>query len=149
MTRLSDIPVKVEFKQLKESNLAIAKSVLQNIKAALADWLKTGRPGAIDLKNVPRMAPETYDYLKQALGSGEATIMIEAMARVEIRETQYPGVWWVTHINDRGDTVTEIIEITEIPVILKPHAADVRAGLQRLESALAEPGSEGSSVALN
>jgi hypothetical protein len=47
-------------------------------------------------------------------------------------------VWWVTHVNDRGETATEIIEITEIPAILKPHAVDVRAGLRRLEEALVE-----------
>jgi hydrogenase-1 operon protein HyaF len=138
MTRLSDIPVKVEFNKTKESNLAIAKTVLQDIKAALREWLDTGRPGAIDLKNVPHMAREPYDYLKEVLGTGEATIVIDAMARVEIRETQYPGVWWVTHVNDRGETATEIIEITEMPAILKPHAVDVRAGLRRLEEALVE-----------
>jgi hydrogenase-1 operon protein HyaF len=149
MTRLSDIPVKVEFNKQKEGNHAIARKVLSEVKAALAEWLATGKAGAIDLKNVPRMGAETYQFLKDVLSTGEVTIVIEAKARVDIRETQYPGVWWVTHTNDRGDIVTEIIEITAIPAILKPHIAEVRHGLQRLEQVLSEPGSESASVSLN
>jgi hydrogenase-1 operon protein HyaF len=149
MTRLQDIPVRVELDTPKQSSHAVAKEILQEVRAALAEWLTTGKTAAIDLKNVPRMGPATYQYLKDALSSGEVTIVIEAQARVEIRETQYPGVWWVTHINGQGDIVTEIIEVTEIPVILKPHAVDVRSGLQRLEQALNEPGNEGSPVSLN
>lgn len=149
MTRLSDIPVKVEFNKQKEGKHVVARKVLSEIKVALAEWLATGKTGAIDLKNVPRMGTETYQYLKDVLATGEVTIMIEAKARIDIRETQYPGVWWVTHSNDRGDIVTEIIEITAIPAILKPHAVEVRHGLQRLEKVLSEPESESASVSLN
>lgn len=149
MTRLSDIPVRIESAKPQENHLAMARQVLLEVQAALVTWLNTGEEAAIDLRHQPRMGPATYQYLREALGSGEVTIVIEAKARIDIRETRYPGVWWVTHNNDRGDTVTEIIEITAIPAILKPHAAEIREGLHRLEQALAEPGSEGSSVPLN
>jgi hydrogenase-1 operon protein HyaF len=149
MTRLQDIPVRVELDAPKKTGHAIAREVLQKVRAALAEWLTTGKAEAIDLKNVPRMGPATYQYLKDALSSGEVTIVIKAEVRVEIRETQYPGVWWVTHINDQGDIVTEIIEVTEIPAILKPHILDVGDGLQRLEQVLRGLESEGSSVSVN
>ncbi len=138
MTRLSDIPVKIE-RNAPEAGHAIARAVLRDVRAALAAWLATGAPGAVDLKNVPRMRSEEYQYLRDVLATGEVSIAIEAQASVDIRETQYPGVWWVTHRNDQGETVTEIIEITDVPVILKPHAVEVRGGLQRLERVLAEP----------
>jgi hypothetical protein len=35
--------------------------------------------------------------------------------------------------------LTELIEITDLPDILKSHVIDMRAGLQRLRQALAEP----------
>ncbi len=65
--------------------------------------------------------------------------MVAAEVTVEIRETQYPGVWWLTHRNEQGGIVTELIEITEVPAILKSHVADMAAGLRRLEQALAPP----------
>ena len=68
---------------------------------------------------------------------GEVTAVIEADVRITVRETQYPGVWWLTHTSEQGGIVTELSEITLIPDILMPHAADLRAGLQRLDQALA------------
>ena len=65
-------------------------------------------------------------------------MVIEAEVRIEIHETQYPGVWWLTHFNEKGDVVTEIIEIAQVPSILKPHPAEVRAGMKRLEQLLSE-----------
>lgn len=87
------------------------------------------------------MDAATYQRLKDALSTGEVTATVAADLRVEISETQYPGVWWLTHRNERGDIVTELIEVTEVPAILKSHVADMRAGLQRLEQALALPSS--------
>jgi hypothetical protein len=56
-----------------------------------------------------------------------------------VAETQYPGVWWLRHLNDRDETATEIIEITEMPAILKPHRVEIRAGLHRLTERLELP----------
>lgn len=68
---------------------------------------------------------------------GEVTAVIAAEVRITVRETQYPGVWWLTHTHEQGGIVTEFIEITMIPDILRPHTADLCAGLKRLDQALA------------
>lgn len=142
MTRLSDISVHVESNNWQDTNLAIAKTILNEIMASIAQLLDTEKTSTIDLRAQPRMRPSTYQYLKDALSAGEVTSVVEADVRVEVRETQYPGVWWCTHRNEQGEIVTEIIEITEMPEILKPHTADIRAGLRRLKQALAaEPAS--------
>ena len=149
MTHLSDIPVRVDSDR-KESNLAIAKSVLNEISVLVVQLIDSGKPGAIDLRQQPRMRAETYQYLKDVLSSGEVTAVVNAAVKVEVRETQFPGVWWLTHYNEQGAIVTEIIEITEIPAILKPHVADMCAGLKRLEQTLAESAPpEEPSVTLN
>ncbi|MBK8534831.1 MAG: hypothetical protein IPL59_06730 [Candidatus Competibacteraceae bacterium] len=138
MPHLSDIPVCVDLNDNKESNLAIAKTVLNEIRALIAQLINSGKTGAIDLRQRPRMRAETYQYLKDALSSGEVTAVVDAAVKVEVRETQFPGVWWLTHYNEQGAIVTEIIEITEIPEILKPHIADMRAGLKRFDQILAD-----------
>lgn len=138
MTRLSDISVHIELNNRKDSNLAIAKKVLNEIMTAIMQLIDTGKTSVIDLRAQPRMRASTYQYLKDILSSGEVTAIVDADVKVEVRETQYPGVWWLTHHNEQGAIVTEIIEITEMPEILKPHTADMRAGLQRLTHTLTE-----------
>lgn len=139
MTRLGDIPVRVDGAASDHANLSIARAVLGDVAAALAQLAATGRPGAIDLRALPQMEPATYQYLKDALAGGEVTAVVDAQVRVEISETKYPGVWWLTHRNAHGAISTEIIEIAELPQILRPHVADIRAGLKRLEHWLAAP----------
>lgn len=139
MTRLSDIPVQAETGNLSAIDLGVVTAVLNQVRIALVEFLDSGIAAAIDLRAVPRMNAATYQHLKEALSTGEVTARVEAEATVEITETQYPGVWWLSHRNERGGIVTELIEITELPAILKSHTAEMRAGLQRLEQALAPP----------
>ncbi|WP_295403879.1 hydrogenase expression/formation C-terminal domain-containing protein [uncultured Thiocystis sp.] len=116
---------------------SIVDSVLKEIQTSLRRLIESGKPSVIDLRSLPRMRSATYRSLKEVLSTGEVTAVIEADVRITVRETQYPGVWWLTHAHEQGGIVTEFIEITLIPDILRPHAADLRAGLQRLDQALA------------
>ena len=52
------------------------------------------------------------------------------------QETRYPGIWWVTHRNEAGDTVAELIEVCTIPAILRAPAEDVADGAVLLRQAL-------------
>lgn len=136
MNRLSDISVCIERTASPSDNLSIATHVLREIKGLLSRFLDTGTTGAIDLRALPHMEPATYRYLRQALMTGEVTALVDADIKVEVSETQYPGVWWLTHRKGDDAIVTEIIEITLIPDILKTHVAEMRASLRRLERAL-------------
>jgi hydrogenase-1 operon protein HyaF len=109
---------------------------LNEIHSALLDLQANGQFHAIDLRQLPRMSPEVYQALQEALSQGEVSAVINSQVRVEVTETQYPGVWWLRHFNERDEITTEIIEITEMPAILKPHRVDIRAGLQKLASRL-------------
>lgn len=118
-------------------NLAIAKKILADVHAALSELAASGRAQAIDLKQAPRMDAKTYAFLREALAYGEVTAQIDAEIRVEVCETQYPGVWWTTYRNGKGEVMTEIIEIALMPKILQPSMDDIEAGLQRWACAAA------------
>lgn len=118
-------------------NLAIAKKILDDVRAALAELAASGRAQAVDLKQAPRMDEQTYAFLREALGYGEVTARVDAEMQVEVCETQYPGVWWTAYRNGKGEVMTEMIEITLMPKILQPSKDDIEAGLQRWASAAA------------
>ncbi|WP_295580219.1 hydrogenase expression/formation C-terminal domain-containing protein [uncultured Lamprocystis sp.] len=139
MTRLSDIPVQAEPGESQVVESPLVTAILNNIANTLAQFLTSKVATAIDLRAVPHMDAATYQSLKDALSVGEVSAKVETDVTIEIRETQYSGIWWVTHRNEQGSIVTELIEITDLPDILKSHVIDMRAGLQRLRQALAEP----------
>jgi hydrogenase-1 operon protein HyaF len=132
MSRLQDIPVRVEFDLPEEIEPDIVSRVLNEIQSALHDLHTNGRTNAIDLRQLPRMSPETYQALRGALAHGEVSAVVDAQLKVEVAETQYPGVWWLRYLNEREEIKTEIIEITEMPAILRPHRVEILAGLHKL-----------------
>ncbi|MHB1099254.1 MAG: hydrogenase expression/formation C-terminal domain-containing protein, partial [Burkholderiales bacterium] len=103
-------------------------ALLAEIAARLERLSAGGKGGAIDLRALP-FSPEEYDALRQHLGRGEVSVRIEAIGPSEIFETRYPGLWWVTHCNAEGDIISDLLEITNIPEIIKSHPHDIRAGL--------------------
>ena len=138
MTKLNDIPVRIEQSHPSRVDGATVTAVLTRLTAVLAEYVETGQPGVIDLRYLPRMHEATYQALKDALSVGEVSAVVDTESKVEIMETQYPGVWWITHRDERGGIMTELIEIVDIPSILKSHPTDIRAGLGRLQRTLAE-----------
>jgi hydrogenase-1 operon protein HyaF len=82
------------------------------------------------------MSPETYQALRSALSNGEVSAVVAAQLKVEVAETQYPGVWWLRYLNERDEIKTEIIEIAEMPAILRPHRVEILAGLHKLAERL-------------
>jgi hydrogenase-1 operon protein HyaF len=136
MSRLQDIPVRVEFDRSTSIKPDIVNRVLKEVQAALSDLQSSGRTHAIDLRQLPRMSPETYQRLRDELSQGEVSAVVDAQVKVEVSETQYAGVWWLRHLNERDEVATEIIEITEMPAILLPHRVEIRAGLQKLTECL-------------
>jgi hydrogenase-1 operon protein HyaF len=110
--------------------------VLKEVQAALSDWQASGQTHAIDVRQLPRMSPATYQALRDALSQGEVSAVVDAQVKVEVAETQYAGVWWVRHLNEREEVATEIIEITDMPAILRSHRVEINAGLQKLTERL-------------
>ncbi|TCT19190.1 hydrogenase expression/formation C-terminal domain-containing protein [Thiobaca trueperi] len=138
MTKLSDIPVRIDRPRGSRADVASVTAILTELSEMLANFVETGQPGVIDLRQRPRMRKATYQTLKDALATGEVSAVVDTESKVEVLETQYPGVWWVTHRDERGGILTELIEITAIPAILRSHSTEIQAGLRRLQRRLAE-----------
>lgn len=113
------------------SREGFSASLLAEIAALLEQLAGTGVGGAIDLRSLP-MDTEERAGLEMFLGQGEVDAKLSTAGSSEVRETKYPGVWWVRHHGVDGRITSELIEVTLVPEILKTHRDDLPGGLQRL-----------------
>ena len=111
--------------------------ILHEVAHALDRLLEDGEPTVIDLASLP-FGPGELEQLENLLGTGELTAELDALGRSRIRETVYPGVWWLEHRNTEGDIVGRYIEITHTPEILMSQDADITAGRARLVDRLVQ-----------
>jgi hydrogenase-1 operon protein HyaF len=118
--------------------------ILHEVVHAVDRLLDTDEPTVIDLASLP-FAPGELEKLEEYLGTGELKAELNALGRSQIRETIYPGVWWLEHRNTEGDVVGRYIEITRTPEILMSQEADITAGRARLGDRLNEHQEEASS----
>lgn len=128
--------------QQEQFNIQIGSELTQNvqpilheIRHALNELLVTGKNHVIDLRSIP-LAPGEEEQIFLKLGHGEVQVQLDALGRSEIYETQYKGVWLVTHFNSEDSIVGRFIEITLIPEILKSQQEEIQDSLEQLESEL-------------
>ena len=111
-------------------------TILHEIEAKLEALFLKGDASEIDLRGFPFLFGE-YDMLKDLLGQGEVNATVEALGTTRIRETRLPGVWWISHENEKQEVVGETLEITRHPALLTTHTDDVQDGLNDLRTNLA------------
>ncbi len=110
--------------------------LLHEIRHALQALVDHGKTGIIDLRSIP-LAPGEEAKLIDWLGRGELVAELDALGPSEIYETQYSGVWLVTHFNTDNNTIGRFIEVTLIPEILKAQQQDMQDSLAQLDEDLA------------
>ena len=111
------------------------KPLLHEIKHALDNLIETGKTTIIDLRSIP-LAPGEEQTIIDTLGHGEVHARLDALGPSEIYETQFAGVWLVTHYNEADSIVSRFIEVTELPDVLKSQREDIFHALIELESKL-------------
>lgn len=140
MSGLSGIEVKVESgKGLEPELRGNALPLLHEIRHALARLIKEDEPTVIDVQSLP-MGPGDLRRLLDVLGEGEVTAELDALGKSIIRESRYPGVWIIEHLNGSGGIASRFIEISWVPWLLHAQAEDVQHGLTELADALAPAG---------
>ena len=107
------------------------KPLLHEIKHALGNLIENGETSIIDLRSIP-LAPGEEDKILNTLGKGEVQAQLDSLGLSEINETQYAGVWVVTHYNDEDSIISRFIEITSMPEILSSQTEDIRAAYSSL-----------------
>jgi len=111
--------------------------LLHEVRHALDKLLKSDESSIIDLRSVP-LAPGEEDKILEVLGQGEVHAQLDALGPSDIMETQYAGVWLVTHYNDDNEIISRFIEITSMPEILRSQTEDIVAAHDHLASTLEE-----------
>ena len=109
--------------------------ILNEVMHALDRLLTDDEPTVIDLSSLP-FGPGEIEELEEQLGTGEIKAELDALGKSLIRETIYPGVWWLEHRNTDGETAGRYIEVTRVPEILKAQDADIGAGIAQLSERL-------------
>jgi hydrogenase-1 operon protein HyaF len=125
MTSVGEIEVEV---QAMHGNV---QPILNEILHALDRLIDNDETTTIDLASLP-FAPGEIEALEASFGAGEVSAQLDALGSSIIRETLYPGVWWVEHRNVYDEVVGRYLEVTRMPEILSSQVADIRAGRARL-----------------
>jgi hydrogenase-1 operon protein HyaF len=127
-------PVSGEVKfniQVSDELTQNVKPLLHEIKHALENLIENGESSIIDLRSIP-LAPGEEDRILDTLGKGEVQAQLETLGLSEIIETQYAGVWVVTHFNDDGNVISRFIEVTTMPGILSSQTEDIKVAYNSL-----------------
>ena len=133
MSALDRIGVKVvAAEDLQTGNV---RALLSEIAGLLEGWVQKREPASIDLRSLP-LSRGDYDELDAALDVGAVTASIDAIGASDVHETRYPGVWRVTHRNETGEVVADLIEVCEVPAILRAPAEDIADALTQLKEML-------------
>lgn len=111
--------------------------ILHEVRHALQRLLDSGETTTIDLRALP-MAPGEEATIEAALGVGELSIKLDALGPSTITETQFSGVWLVTHFNTEEEILGKFIEITRIPELMIAQTEDMQSGLEQLKSKLSQ-----------
>ena len=107
------------------------RPILNEVLHAVDKLLETDEPTTIDLAGLP-FGPGELEHLEATLGTGELSAELNALGISRIRETAFPGVWWLEHRNAHDEVVGRYLEITRTPEILSSQYADIVAGRARL-----------------
>lgn len=142
MSEFQQIPVVVESESWDQVPVPpLLKAILQELMDMIVSLDETGATNYIDLKSLPLMHNE-LEQLKHILGRGEVEATVDAMGPSRITETLIPGVWWVTHLNAQEEVVSEFIEVTTLPEILRSQHQDLWNNVDLLKARLQEFGVE-------
>lgn len=132
------IETKVQFNiQIGDNLTWNVKPLLHEVKHALENLIECGKTAVIDLRSIP-LAPGEEEKIINILGKGEVRCLLDALGPSEIIETQYAGVWLITHFNDENDIISRFIEITFMPEILRSQSEDVIEAYNQLSDVLHE-----------
>jgi len=112
----------------------LVDALVMEVADLLQALIEHRRPGSIDLLGLP-LSASCLAALEQRLGQGEIAATLRVSGTSDIRETGFPGVWWTSHADETGRIVAMLIEVAEVPDILRASETDMEFGRRRLVEA--------------
>ncbi len=119
---------------------AAARNLLHELVEMLRRLLEEDEPAHIDLGAMD-LGEADYALLHQVLGEGEIVAQVTNFGRVSVIETGYAGIWWVTHMDEAGQVLSEFLEVSYCPEVLIAEQETVEDGRDALKAQLFEIGS--------
>lgn len=129
MEKLNPVEIPVE---VAEPQTGLAQAVLTELVEHLQILAEQGQQHVIDLTSLP-MNSTDKQVLENMLGRGEVSVTLSTLGDSEIYETRYHGIWWIKHYSADQQLISELIEITGIPEIIKSHPEDIQLSLNDIK----------------
>lgn len=111
--------------------------LLHEVVELLQQLLSRDEPAHIDLRALP-LSPLDIALLAETLGEGEVFAEVGGYGITRVRQTGIPGVWWVVHLGDEEQIISEFIEVNYCPEVLITPTEDIRDGREALKARLFE-----------
>ena len=118
---------------------AAARLLLRELVDMLDKLLRLDEPGHIDLR-AKELDEDDYALLHQTLGEGEIMAQVTNFGRVTVLESGYAGIWWITHMDEAGQVLSEFLEVSYCPEVLIAETETVADGYDALRAHLFEMG---------
>jgi hydrogenase-1 operon protein HyaF len=109
-----DMPIIPEPEEVE--NLDVAKKMLADLFYAVKGYT-AGEP-AIPF-NISDMDLANVDLVNQVLNEGEVSVIYEGDMSIHIQESVLTGIWRVRHINEEGIATRDVVEVADIPSIVR------------------------------
>ncbi len=119
--------------EVSEPSSGMVKAVINELTDYLTQLVETDQTHSIDINSLPLNSTDLLE-LKAFLGEGEVNITLNSLGKSQIHETQYSGIWWVSHFNDSGNIIAELIEICHVPKIISSHKDDIENAVQSIKN---------------
>lgn len=113
------------------------RGVLRELVRMLQALLRDEEPSHIDLVAL-ELAESERAQLRDALGEGEIVAEVRNFGRVSVVQCGYAGVWWVTHMDEEGEVLSEFLEVSYCPEVLITEMEAVADGRHALQARLFE-----------
>ncbi len=133
MSGLDAIDVKVGGLSVPSTDNVL--SLLQEIRHAFQQLVSSGQPTTSNLSSMP-LSRHDRNRLFETLGEGEVQGRGDAFRPTSIRETAFPGVWSVPHMNLHGAELSALVEIARLPSALITPERDLEDFAAALEHRL-------------
>lgn len=137
MTRKEDKNTRLINGLSESSQGGNGRAVLHEIVNLLQQLLNEDEPSHIDLRALP-LSQTDIELLVEVLGEGDGYAELFDYGITRIRQTGIPGVWWVVHMDDEEQVISELIEINYTPEALIATVEDVKEGREALRARLFE-----------
>jgi len=124
-----------------EGRGAAARGLLHELVTLLRKLIEKDEPSHIDLTAM-ELDDDDYALLRDTLGEGEVSAEVINFGRVRVMESGYAGIWWVTHMDDEGQVLSDFLEVSYCPEVLIADTETVADGFNALKARLFEMGME-------